>query len=296
MIYLIANEKHVTGKNAKKLDIVRGVFDRAGKKYEVLLTHKAGDAKAYAEKITSDGEKNILVSIGGDGTLHEILNGFKDFENNSLGLIPIGTGNDFAASAEIPLDAKQAAEIIAFREPERIDFIEFSSGLRSMNIVGMGIDVDVLKRVYEKNLTGKSKYAKALASILLHFKSQKFTLKYNDTEEELYGLICTVCNGKQLGGGMKINPQAKINDGCIELFVCDFISKWRIIGMFLKLMTGRVHKIKEARSIKVKSVTIIPHADEYLLQADGELYNNIPFEASVVPGKLKFYLPANNKD
>lgn len=292
MIYLIANEKHVKGKNSKKLDIVRGVFDRAGKKYEVLLTHKTGDAKAHAERITADGEKNIVVALGGDGTLHDIINGFKDFENNSLGLIPLGTGNDFAATAEIPLDVKQAAEIIAFRQPVPIDFIEFSSGLRSINIAGMGIDVDVLERVYSGNMTGKSKYAKALVSSLKHFSSRKFTVKYDETEEELFGLICAICNGRQLGGGMKICPQAKLNDGYIELFLCDYISKSRIVGMFLKLMTGNVRKIKEARSIKVKSATIIPHAEDYYLQADGEIYPNVPFDVYVVSDKLKFYLPA----
>ena len=256
MIYLIANEKHVKGKNSKKLDIVRGVFDRAGKKYEVLLTHKTGDAKAHAERITADGEKNIVVALGGDGTLHDIINGFKDFENNSLGLIPLGTGNDFAATAE------------------------------------MGIDVDVLERVYSGNMTGKSKYAKALVSSLKHFNSRKFTVKYDGNEEELFGLICAICNGRQLGGGMKICPQAKLNDGYIELFLCDYISKSRIVGMFLKLMTGNVRTIKEARSIKVKSATIIPHAEDYYLQADGEIYPNVPFDVYVVSDKLKFYLPA----
>lgn len=294
MIYLIANEKHVSGKNSKKLDIVRGVFDRAGKKYEVLLTHRTGDAKTHAERITSDGEKNILIALGGDGTLHDIINGFKDFENNSLGLIPLGTGNDFAATAEIPSNVKQAAEIIAFREPEAIDFIEFSNGLRSINIAGMGIDVDVLERAYAGNNKGKSKYVKALTSSLKHFQSKKFKVKYNDTEEELFGLICAVCNGRQLGGGIKVCPQAELNDGYIELFLCDFLSKTRIIGAFLKLMTGRVEKVKEARTIKVKSAQIIPQADNYTVQADGELYPNVPFEVYVVSGKLRFYLPAKN--
>lgn len=294
MIYLIANEKHVTGKNSKKLDIVRGVFDRAGKNYEVLLTHRTGDAKTHAERITSDGEKNILIALGGDGTLHDIINGFKDFENNSLGLIPIGTGNDFAATAEIPSNVKQAAEIIAFREPEPIDFIEFSSGLRSINIAGMGIDVDVLERVYSGNMKGKSKYAKALTASLMHFKSKKFKVIYNDTEEELFGLICAVCNGRQMGGGIKVCPQAKLNDGYIELFLCDYLSKTRIIGAFLKLMTGQVGKVKEARTIKVKRAQIIPQTDNYTVQADGELYTNVPFEVYVVSEKLKFFLPAKN--
>lgn len=292
MIYLIANEKHVTGKGAKKLDIVRGVFDRAGKKYEILLTRREGDAKAHAERITSDGNSNILVALGGDGTLHDIINGFKNFESNSLGLIPLGTGNDFAATAKIPLDVKRAAEIIAFRQPMHIDFIEFSNGLRSINIAGMGIDVDVLERTYAGNKKGKSKYARALASSLAHFKSRKYMIKYNDCEEELFGLICAVCNGRQMGGGIRVCPQAKLDDGYIELFLCDYLSKTRIIGAFLKLMAGKVTRVKEARTIKVKSAEIIPDAKNYTLQADGELYPDVPFEVHVVSRKLKFHMPA----
>ena len=79
-----------------------------------------------------------------DGTLHDIINGIKDFDNCALGLIPFGTGNDFAEAAGIPLDPVKAAEIIAFRAPQKIDYIELSSGLRSINSVGMGIDPGIL--------------------------------------------------------------------------------------------------------------------------------------------------------
>lgn len=292
MIYLIANEKHLTGGERKKLDAVTEIFKRAGKQCEVLTTNKEGDAKAHAERITSSGEKHTLVAMGGDGTLHDIINGFKDFENCCLGLIPLGTGNDFAATARIPLDVKQAAEIIAFREPEYIDFIEFSNGVRSINIAGMGIDVDVLERTYAGKNKGKSKYVKALISSLLHFESRKFIAKFNGEEKEINGLICAVCNGRQMGGGIKVCPSAKLNDGFIELFMCDYLSKSRIIGAFLKLITGRVHKVKEAQTVRVKSAVFIPQQEDYTIQLDGELYKNIPFEVRVVSEKLKFFLPA----
>ena len=143
MIYIIVNKLNLKGKAAKNVGTAGAVFDRAGKEYKILHTDREGHAKEYAEQITSDGNVNTVVAMGGDGTLHEILNGFKDFENNSLGLIPLGTGNDFAASAGIPSDVRAAAEKIAFREPEYIDFIELSGGLRSINAVGMGLDVEV---------------------------------------------------------------------------------------------------------------------------------------------------------
>lgn len=293
MYYLIANEKHLKGKGEKKLEEVKKVFDAAGKKYEILLTMREGDAKAHAERITSShsAELNTIIAMGGDGTLHDIINGIKDFENCALGLIPFGTGNDFAASAHIPLDVQAAAGIIAFREPQFIDFIQLSSGLRSINAVGMGIDVDVLKRTYAGHNRGRSKYLKALISSLIHFKSCNFTVKYNGKQEKHFGLIAAVGNGKQFGGGIKLFPDAEINDGYLDLFIVDYISKRKIPASFIKLMRGRVNYIKEATAVRVKEVEFVSDSENFTIQAEGELYENVPIDAHIVSDKLKFYLP-----
>ena len=293
MYYVIANEKHLIGKGAKNLDEVKKVFDAAGRKYEVLLTHREGDAKAHAEAITSSpsDEMNTLIAMGGDGTLHDLINGIKDFDNCALGLIPLGTGNDFAASAGIPTDVKAAAEIIAFRDPQFIDYIQLSSGLRSINAVGMGIDVDVLKRTYAGKSQKRSKYLKALISSLVHFKSCNFTVKYNGKEEKHFGLIAAVGNGKQFGGGIKLFPDAEIDDGYLDMFIVDYISKRKIPAAFIKLMRGKVNSIKEATAVRVKEVEFIADSENFTIQAEGELYENVPINAHIVSDKLKFYLP-----
>lgn len=293
MYYIIANEKHLKGKGEKKLEDVKKVFEAAGREYEILLTHREGDAKTHAERITSSGGMHTLVAMGGDGTLHDIINGFNDFENCSLGLIPLGTGNDFAESAGIPLNAKAAAEIIAFRAPQPIDYIQLSSGLRSINAVGMGIDVDVLKRTYAGKNHGRSKYLKALISSLIHFKSCNFTVRYNGKEEKHFGLIAAVGNGRQFGGGIKLFPDAKIDDGYLDLFIVDYISKRKIPAAFIKLMRGRVNYIKEAIAVRVKEVEFVTDSENFTIQAEGELYENVPINAHIVSGQLKFYLPEN---
>ena len=296
MYYIIANEKHLNGKGEKKIEEVKKVFDAAGRKYEILLTQREGDAKKHAERITSapaEG-RNVLIAMGGDGTLHDLINGIQDFDNCALGLIPLGTGNDFAEAAGIPLDAKAAAEIIAFREPQPIDFIQLSSGLRSINAVGMGIDVDVLKRTYAGKSKKRSKYLKALISSLIHFKSCNFTVKYNGKEEKHFGLIAAVGNGRQFGGGIKLFPDAKIDDGYLDLFMVDYISKRKIPAAFLKLMRGKVNYIKEATAVRVKEVEFIADSENFTIQAEGELYENVPINAHIVSEKLKFFLPAQN--
>lgn len=291
MYYIIANETHLKGKGMHRLETVKKVFDGAGKDYEVLLTRKKDDAKLHAERITSSGEECTIIAMGGDGTLHDILNGIKNFDKCSLGLIPFGTGNDFAATAKIPKSVKEAAEIIAFKAPKYIDFIELSSGLRSINSVGMGIDVDILNRVYSKNMRGRTKYLRALIPSLMRFKSCNFTLKYDGKLERHYGLIAALGNGKQFGGGITMFPHAEIDDGYLDLAIVDYISKPKMIGAFFKLLLGKVDKIKKVTFVKTKAATFIHEDENYTLQAEGELYDNVPFEAHIVENKLKFYLP-----
>ncbi len=288
--YLIVNELHLKGKNVKKLEEIKAVFARAGKQCEVLPTDHAGHAKEYAKKLSSDGCENTLIAVGGDGTLHEILNGVSNFELNSLGIIPFGTGNDFAAAANIPINPVEAAERIAFRAPQYIDFIQLSSGLRSINAVGMGVDVEVLKRVYAGKKHGKSKYLRSFIISAFKFKGIDVTIEYDGNIERHSGLIAALGNGMQIGGGIKLFPEAKIDDGYMDLFMVDYISRRKMIAAFIKLMRGKVNTLKKAKAVRVKKAKIITPQDNFMIQAEGEIYDNIPIDAEVVSGKLKFYL------
>lgn len=290
MFHIIISERLLkSNKNAKKLKIVENTLSAAGKEYVVHRTTSAEEPKKITTEITS-GEGNVIIAMCGDGTLHSILNGFVNFDENFLGLIPLGTGNDFATSANIPHDVKKAMDIILSSPPRPIDFIQFSSGLRSLNAAGMGIDVDVLKRVYEGNHKGKSKYLRSLLVCLTKFKSYDFTAVYDGKEEEHRGLLAAVGNGRQIGGGIKICPNASIDDGYMDLCICDYISKFKIIFAFLKLMRGKVNGVKQITAVKVKEVKFIPHGN-YTVQLDGELYDNVQIEAKVEHAKLKFFKP-----
>ena len=289
--YVIVNETHLKGKGLKILNEVLSVFDGADLKYAVLKTQKRGDAKRYTEKVTSTGEKNTVIVMGGDGTVHDVLNGFADFDNCELGIIPFGTGNDFAEGAGIPLDAKKAAELIVNGTARPIDFIQLASGLRSINSVGMGIDVDVLKRTYSSGEKGKGKYLSALISALKNFEAYDFTLVYDGKEEKHHGLIAAVGNGRLFGGGIKIFPHAKLDDGLMDVIIVDYISKARIPAAFAKLMAGKVDKIKKATTFTAKSVKFINDSEHYTIQAEGELYDDVPIDARVAEGKLRLYLP-----
>ena len=287
MYHLIISEINLK-KKCKQYEIVKSVFEKAGTKYELHATKLREELKEIISVLTSEKGNSIIV-LGGDGTLHDVLNSFVDFENNSLGIIPLGTGNDFAQSAHIPTDIKKATELILNNPPRPIDYIQFDSGLRSLNAFGMGIDVDVLKRAYSGKSVKRSKYLRALIVSLIKFKSHNFTVRYNGVEEEHFGLISAVGNGRQFGGGIKLFPDAKIDDGYLDLFMVDFVSKPKMLGAFIKLMGGKINKVKQVKAVRVKEVEFIPDSKNFTFQADGELYDNIPVKAKIVEGKLKFY-------
>ncbi len=287
MFHLLINEVNLK-KKRRKFAKVKAVFDAAGVDYTLHVTKEKHDVDDITTEVTS-AKGNSLIVLGGDGTLHEVLNSFVDFENNSLGIIPLGTGNDFAESARIPANVKKAARLIVQNAPRAIDYVEFENGLRSLNAFGMGIDVDVLERAYAGKYLKRSKYLRALLVSLVKFKSHDFTVRYNGTEERHFGLIAAVGNGRQFGGGIKMFPEAKIDDGYLNLIMVDYISKIAMIGAFIKLMRGKVNSVKQAKTVKVKEVEFIPEGNDYTLQADGELYKNIPLKARIAENKLKFY-------
>lgn len=290
MFHIIVKEKSLKKKkNAGKLAAVEKIFTEKGLDYVVRRTSDKEHPRRFAREITS-GKGNVVVVMGGDGTLHDVLNGFVDFENNSLALIPFGTGNDFAVSAKIPLNVKKAATLITENQPKKIDFIEFSSGLRSINAVGMGIDVDVLKTAYQGKNQKKSKYLRSLILCLIRFKSYKYVVKYDGAEEKHYGLIGAVGNGKQFGGGIKVFPTAQVDDGYLDLLIVDYLSRFATIGAFIKLMLGKINKIKQVTAVKTKAVEFIAEEDDYTIQADGELYDHMPLSVKVSDTKLNFYM------
>ena len=294
MYHLIVNGYNADEKAKDVLNAVKRVFETAGKELEIHKTDHAGHAKEIAAALTSNGNFAHLIAMGGDGTLHEVLNGIEDTENCTLGLIPYGSGNDFAEAVGIPLNAKEAAENIAFRAPSVIDYIELSNRLRSINAVGMGIDVDVLQRAYSSKKTGKKKYYSAFLKSLRLYKATTFKASWDGGEERQYtGIIACLGNGKQIGGGIKLFPDAKIDDGYMDLLVVDYLSRFRTLIAFLKLNAGKVNSVKEVTHVKCKTARITPvEGSTAPIQAEGEIYENVALDARLVSGKLKFYLPS----
>ena len=229
MLDLIIKPQNKKGQQTLKRVEKRLVSE--GIPYEVHYTEGKGDAQRIARELTGRGRCELVV-IGGDGSLNDVLTGMCDPSLCRLGLIPAGTGNDFSVSAGIP-SGEAALELILKGAPKPTDYIDFSDGRRSLNIAGMGIDVDILLRCERmKGFHDKSKYFFSLLASLMKYDGMQLTVRSGEEVIEKKVLIAALCNGKQFGGGIPMCPAADIGDGLLNVVVVDCPKRSKIPGRF----------------------------------------------------------------
>lgn len=284
--HIISNPAAGKTKSSKKLEIVEKVFTDRGVAFETHLSRGVGDAANIARELTANGEREI-VALGGDGTLHEVLNGIVEPQNCRLGLVPAGTGNDFAEKAGLSLDVETASKFILDNEPKPTDYLEVG-GVRCMNVAGVGMDVDVLERCKKGKLKGKIKYLLSLLKSLFSFKGCKIEILADGVQEKRSVLLGAVCNGGQFGGGIPICPAADIGDGKMDVVVVDCIGgKFKIIKAFLQLMKGKILQYPATKHFLCEQVKFLPETP-CTMQLDGELYKDMAFDVKLKKG-LQFY-------
>ena len=259
----------------KKLDVVYRLHKSEYPRHAIELTKKA----------IEDGAKTVVAM--GDGTLNEVVNGLCNFENITFGLLPCGTGNDFAGHLGIPEDVEAALDIVLQREAKYIDFIQMPN-LRAINVVGMGIDVEVLKLYSKLEKKTKIGYTNCLLRTLFTYKCVRFTSETNGVKREHKAFLACVANASMIGGGMKISPASDVADGKLNFVFVDEIKGLKILPALIKFKKGKLLSLPQAHSELCDKITI--SSDKYsTLNVDGELYENQPFSAEVVHETLKMH-------
>ena len=276
------------GKKGKKImKIIHVLTKRLEKEnvdYTIHIVKELKGSRSKTEELIKNGATDII-SVGGDGTLHEIINGFSNFEKVNLGIIPCGTGNDFARAINLPKNPIQALELILHNKPQYTDYMQMPT-VRGLNIIGTGIDVDVLKRYNALKKKNKFGYTKCLIKTLIDFEYTNFTVEIDGEKTSFRSFIAGVCNGYRFGGGIPICPIASVTDNVLDFIAVKEIPRIKIIGAFLKLKAGKILKLKQSIYKKIKEIKIT--SDKlFTVNVDGELYENIPFEVKIVSNTLK---------
>lgn len=275
---------------------VRAAIERIreqGQTLEVRATWEGGDAARYAQKALHDGVE-VLVAGGGDGTINEVVNGVLATDGSpemALGILPLGTANDFARGCGVPLDPYEALTLASEGEPVRID-IPSANGIYFINVAsgGFGASVTASTPKSLKKMAGGGAYA--LMGILTAAKMTPYQGRVKIPGESAEGsfVVMAIGNACQAGGGLRVTPRAQLDDGLLDvLFITDFATPE--LGLVLEELqdpTNRGNRFVHYRQVPACEVEV---PDKVPLNLDGEphCWDHIRFE--VAPRCLPLVLP-----
>ena len=286
MYYFIVNPKSSSGNGRKKWDLVANALKNRNVDYKVYFTRQEGHAVFLSRKICTHHNDITLVAVGGDGTANEVLNGIADTTQITFGYIPTGSSNDLARALKIPSDPLAALEIIL--NPKQL--IDMNIGClaspddRMSFAVSCGIGFDAavchealhsrIKPFLNKIKLGKLTYLGIALKQLLLLKpsAMEVILDGNETYhyEDVY--FITVMNQIYEGGGFMFCPDAKPDDGYLDICVVEQMSKLRALSLLPTAFHGNHVRAKGVHILRCRQVQIkAPHP--LPVHADGELFD-----------------------
>lgn len=258
---------------------------------DIIYTEYAGHATQLASQAAQQGHK-LVIAVGGDGTLHEVANGLA-YKDTTFGVIPAGTGNDFGRSLGLPKDPSKAVDIIAAGNSKWIDLGRYD-GRFFLNVGGIGFDADAAHRVNgARIIRGHAAYLSAVLQTLVVFKSYRVEILIDGEKKETDTILVSVGNGQYLGGGIRILPQAVLDDGLLDVMIVEKASRWNIIKAFPSLYAGKHLTNPLCQFYRGKEVIITPlnSGQNICAQVDGQEISGFPLHFKVAPRALKVIVP-----
>ncbi|MCD8208380.1 MAG: diacylglycerol kinase family lipid kinase [Bacteroidales bacterium] len=337
----VVNPKSGSGKTGHLWERAKSLMAAQGVDFEIRVTERVLHAVELVRSAAEEGFRRFI-AVGGDGTVNEVLGGIMAFVERSgraleefvLAAIPIGSGNDWVRSHNVPMDVDGTVELLAAGSFALQDVFKAEAGsaasagsevrsgeseavasaVRYMaNIGGIGYDSNICDTVNGWKEEGRrgSLYVKSLIYNFLRYKGTAVEVEC-DGEVVHSGATFTIAfgNGRYCGGGLVQVPEARFDDGLIDVTIVPSYSKLRILSVLPKFFAGRILEIRgviarKARSIVVRPLGLgalhgsasaqgpalpsrrsLPDIPE-VIEIDGEILGRLPLRLSVCPGRLR---------
>lgn len=231
---------------------------------------------------------DAVVAMGGDGTVHLALQAVAGL-STPLGIIPVGTGNDFAAALGLPTDTEAAMDVIATGHLRIVDAVRATDDSGGQwwwaCVLGAGFDSEVNERANRMRWPrGPRRYDLAIFAELLRLKPRPFVLEVDGRREEVTATFIAVGNAPAYGGGMRIAPDADLTDGLLDVVVVGAVSRIEMIRMKPSVYAG-AHIRHPAVTTSRGSVVRLTSAGA-VAYADGERLAALPVTSTCIPGAL----------
>lgn len=299
------------GKNIKNIvDSIHAKALTTGTDYDIYITEGVGDATRFVHKYCSDYGCARFIACGGDGTFSEVLNGITGFDHAELGLIPMGTGNDFCRNFGKDFDFHDVIKQIS-GPAVKCDAIKYTTIINDnihtgycANMCNIGFDCNVADMT--ANMKKKPFISGSLAYLISIFatliKKKGANLKIQIDGETLHCgplLLTSVANGCYCGGGIKSNPLADITDGFININIVNNVSRLKFIKLLPHYIKGDFLKLKNISkvisSLKCKEVIIIPKNGFMKICNDGEIFDTGYTKFEIEHDAFNFVLPVTDE-
>jgi diacylglycerol kinase (ATP) len=310
---IVVNPRSRAGETERRLAELEGLLRRHLSDYQVVLTRGEGDGERLAREAVQQGASRLVVA-GGDGTVSEVLGGLlaarehlegpgrgasaADVQaDTELALLPLGSGGDFARALGLNRDLAQAVARLESGRSRRVDvgrmtYQDREHGTRTrwfLNIASFGMTGDAMLWLAEQGRLGKRgalSYVEGGLRALFAYRMPRVRVSVDGREVHRGPLLLgAIANGPCFGGGMRVAPQARIDDGAFDVVLAGGLSKPAALALFPRLLLGR--HVNHPRIAVVRGRRVeLESAHEVWLEADGEPVGVLPASLELVPSAL----------
>jgi len=279
------------GKSRRKLSKLIIALSKYNISFEIRQTKAPRHGIEIARDVILQGYRKI-VAVGGDGTINEVINGIMLSGKNSettVGIIPLGGGNDFSKNFGIPSNIEEAVKILKANKTQMIDVGKIDDRY-FINSLGAGFDAEVaLFATKISFLNGLPRYLFAVLAALLNLKFHKWEIIADSKKIVSTYLLISFGNGKYCGGGFKLNPGAVIDDGFLDVCLVEKVSPFKILTLLSTVIKGEHIGKKEVEIIRTKRFEINSN-QKIPIYFDGEiplLKNNKHLIIQLIPKQIR---------
>lgn len=286
-IHYLINPSSGKGKGKNVIPIIKEIMNKAGITYKIKVSKCKGMLTQLTVASVTEGATDII-AVGGDGTLREVMAGMY-CSDVQLGLIPVGTGNDFSKYFGLPNDFKSAIMVIINGNVQSID-IGLVNKIPFINVMSCGIDSEIINLVssYKKWLPGSIAYFLCSIRAITKYKPICMEIEIDGKLKEIELILIAIGNGTHFGGGMAITPEAKLDDGYLDICIIRKMPVWKLLKCFPMLIKGNHIQIEEVTYYKTKALKATFNKCNIMANIDGDLLVNGPIEVSILEKKVKF--------
>lgn len=283
-------------------------FSKIWKKIEQLLKNKNLDYSFtftqfskheidLVQNAIKKGYRNII-SVGGDGTLHNVVNGvmlqrYVKTSNITIGVLPLGTGNDWIKTYKQPNSIEKALEIISKKTTILQDIGVITTDKNTIyynNVAGIGYDGYIVNKLKYLKKFGALSYLLAGIYGLIFYKKSAYKILINNKElkEKCLMVVCGIC--KYSGGGMQFTKDVNTTDGLLDITIAKNLNFLDLVINLPKLYSGAIVNHKKVNTYKTSKITVTPINAKPFIQADGELITSGKLQISIIPKAINFVI------